>query len=108
MARLRSCCSEKVAKKSVVPKNEEQQLAIMAKALGHPIRLKILAILKKRKSCICGEIVDELPVAQATASQHLKVLKGAGFIRGTISGPKICYCPEPAAIAQLKKLVQTL
>lgn len=81
---------------------------MLAKALAHPIRLQILAMLKAKKSCICGEIVDELPLAQATVSQHLKVLKEAGFIRGTISGPKTCYCLEPLAIKQLKQLVKDL
>ncbi|PIR24756.1 MAG: ArsR family transcriptional regulator [Deltaproteobacteria bacterium CG_4_10_14_0_2_um_filter_43_8] len=82
--------------------------AAVAKALGHPLRLEIVAILKKSKTCICGDIVDQLPIAQATVSQHLKVLKKAGIIRGKISGPSTCYCLEPATIKQFKKQVQTL
>jgi ArsR family transcriptional regulator len=71
---------------------EESELARIAKALGHPIRVKILRILLQRKACLCGEIVAEVPVAQATVSQHLKVLKEAGLIQGEIDGPRVCYC----------------
>lgn len=70
----------------------EQGLANVAKALSHPARIAILHLLAKRNECICGEIVDELPLAQSTVSQHLKELKNAGLISGTIDGPKSCYC----------------
>ena len=68
------------------------QLADMAKCLSHPARIKILKILAEKDSCICGEIVEILPLAQATVSQHLIELKNAGLVKGTIDGTKSCYC----------------
>jgi ArsR family transcriptional regulator len=70
----------------------DQELAEFAKAIAHPARIAILKFLASKETCICGEIVDELPLAQSTVSQHLKELKKAGLIQGTISGPKSCYC----------------
>ncbi|NDA61093.1 MAG: ArsR family transcriptional regulator [Chitinophagia bacterium] len=67
-------------------------LAAFAKALAHPARVAILQILLKKKSCICGSIVDELPLSQSTVSQHLKELKAAGLIKGEIEGVSVCYC----------------
>jgi len=71
---------------------EQNKLALIAKALGHPARIAIVEHLLKVKSCICGAIVDELPLAQPTVSQHLKELKNAGIIKGSIEGNAICYC----------------
>jgi ArsR family transcriptional regulator len=85
--------------------SDEELLSIYTKALSHPARIKILNFLKKKKTCICGDIVNELPLAQATVSQHLKVLKNAGFIKGEISGPSICYCINPDTIKKFKKLI---
>ena len=70
----------------------EQDLAAFAKALSHPARIAILKVLAQRNECICGEIVELLPLAQSTVSQHLKELKTAGLITGTIDGPRSCYC----------------
>ena len=70
----------------------EQDLAAFAKALSHPARIGILPVLAQRNECICGEIVDILPLAQSTVSQHLKELKTAGLIDGSIDGPRSCYC----------------
>ncbi len=83
----------------------DEELATLAKALGHPARVQIMRLLVRREACICGDIVDELPLAQSTVSQHLKVLKGAGLIRGEIDGPRICYCVEPRTLRRLKALV---
>lgn len=63
-----------------------------AKALAHPARLAILQLLLKKQTCVCGDIVDELPLSQSTVSQHLKELKNIGLIKGTIDGVKVCYC----------------
>lgn len=71
---------------------KEQDLAAFAKALAHPARIAILKVLAQKNECICGEIVDVLPLAQSTVSQHLKELKNAGLIDGTIDGPRSCYC----------------
>ena len=86
----------------------DAELAEFAKALGHPARVQILRLLVRKNSCICGEIVDELPLAQSTVSQHLKVLKEAGLIRGEVDGPRTCYCVEPRAVRRLKALVGSL
>ena len=71
---------------------KEQDLAAFAKAMAHPARISILKVLAQRNECICGEIVELLPLAQSTVSQHLKELKNAGLINGTIDGPRSCYC----------------
>ena len=86
----------------------DEELALLAKALGHPARVQIMRLLVRREACICGDIVDELPLAQSTVSQHLKVLKEAGLIRGQIDGPRTCYCVEPRALRRLKALVGSL
>ena len=80
----------------------------MAKALGHPARVKIVRILIQKNACICGEIVEELPLAQSTVSQHLKVLKEAGLVRGEVDGPRVCYCIEPRSLRRLRALVGAL
>jgi DNA-binding transcriptional ArsR family regulator len=72
--------------------NEQNQLAAIAKALGHPARVAIMEHLASVNACVCGDIVDELPLAQPTVSQHVKELKNAGLIKGTIEGNAICYC----------------
>ena len=81
---------------------QEQQLAGLAKALAHPARIAILKVLAKQNECICGKIVDVLPLAQSTVSQHLKELKNAGLIDGTIDGPKSCYCINWKAFEKFK------
>lgn len=83
----------------------DEELASLAKALGHPVRVQILRLLTSRVSCVCGEIVDELPLAQSTVSQHLRVLKDAGLIRGEIDGPRTCYCLEPRGLRRLRVLI---
>src|SRR5215208_3120206 len=86
----------------------DEELAVLAKAVGHSARVQILRLLVRRESCICGDIVDELPLAQSTVSQHLKVLKDAGLIRGEIDGPRVCSCVEPRTLRRLKALVGSL
>lgn len=83
----------------------DDELAALGKALGHPARVQILRILVRKNACVCGDIVDELPLAQSTVSQHLKVLKDAGLIRGEVDGPRVCYCIEPRTLRRLKALV---
>ena len=87
---------------------EQNELAAMAKALGHPARIAILQFLIQRQSCICGDIVDELPLSQSTVSQHLMELKKVGLIQGSISGPRICYCIDPKAWLRLKRAMGNL
>jgi len=86
----------------------DEELATLAKAVGNPARVQILRLLVRREACICGDIVEELPLAQSTVSQHLKVLKDAGLIRGDIDGPRVCYCVEPRTLRRLKALIGSL
>ena len=86
----------------------DDELARLAKALGHSLRVRIVRLLAQRTTCVCGELVGELPVAQSTVSQHLKIMKQAGLIRGTIDGPRVCYCLEPDALKRLRELVNDL
>ncbi len=83
-------------------------LADYAKALSHPARIKILEYLINLNICSCGEIVDRLPLSQATVSQHLKELKRVGLILGEIEGPKVCYCVNKRAIEKAKNMFETL
>ncbi len=84
------------------------QLAQLAWALAHPARVRIVRLLISRQTCVCGEIVDNLPLAQSTVSQHLKILKESGLIEGEVDGPKVCYCINPQKLQELKTLVTTL
>lgn len=90
--------------KNIDYKEDEILLARYAKALGHPARIAILNFLAGADACFCGEIVDELPIAQATVSQHLKELKDAGLIQGSIQPPKVRYCIDPENWKKAKKL----
>lgn len=80
---------------------KEQDLAAFAKAMSHPARIAILKVLAQKNTCICGDIVEELPLAQSTVSQHLKELKNTGLIDGTIDGPRSCYCINWKAFEKL-------
>ena len=82
--------------------NRQNELATLAKAIGHPARVAIIDYLVKVDSCICGDIVNELPLAQPTVSQHLKELKNAGIIKGNIEGNSICYCIDEKVFAKLQ------
>ncbi|MBW3631304.1 MAG: metalloregulator ArsR/SmtB family transcription factor [Gemmatimonadetes bacterium] len=86
----------------------EEEIAALAKALGHPVRVQILRILLEREECLCGEIVDELPLAQSTVSQHLKVLREAGLIHGEIDGRRTCYCVSEERLERLEALLGSL
>lgn len=81
--------------KSEIFTDKQNKLAGMMKALGHPARIAIIQYLVKAQACICGDLVEELGLAQATISQHLKELKNAGLIQGTIEGTSVCYCINP-------------
>jgi len=83
--------------KSEIFTEEQNRLATMMKALAHPARIAILQQIISANACICGELVEELGLAQATISQHLKELKNAGIIQGTVEGVTVCYCIEPVA-----------
>lgn len=80
----------------------QNRLAKYLKVLGHPARIAILDVLLKRQACVCGDIVNELPLSQSTVSQHLKELKEAGLIKGEIEGVRICYCIDEKAWLQMR------
>lgn len=83
----------------------EQEVAVLAKALGHPARVRIMRLLLARDVCYCAQLVDELSLAQATVSQHLKVLKDAGLIVGEIEGLRTCYCASRERLTELHELL---
>ena len=83
--------------------DKQNSIAILLKAIGHPARVTILEYLNKVDTCICGDIVNELPLAQPTISQHLKELKNAGLIKGNIEGNAICYCIDEKAIKKISQ-----
>ena len=87
---------------------EDVWLADIAKALSHPARIRILKIITDMNVCMCGDIVEKLPLAQATVSQHLKELKRVGLINGEIEGPKVCYCINQKALNKAKKSLDKL
>lgn len=84
------------------------KLAALAWAIAHPARVKILRLLLSRQACVCGEIVEEMPLAQSTVSQHLKILKESGLVQGEVDGPKVCYCINPEKLVELKALIFAL
>lgn len=89
--------------KTAIFTEEQNRLAVLLKALAHPARIAILQQIMASNTCICGELVDELGLAQATISQHLKELKNAGLIQGTIEGVSVCYCIHPENWELLKE-----
>lgn len=85
---------------------EQNQLAEVFKALGHPARIAIIEYILKSNSCICNDLVDVLPLSQATISQHLKELKTAGIIKGSIEGKSVCYCIDETTIEKVKAILE--
>jgi DNA-binding transcriptional ArsR family regulator len=100
------CCPSPEPLDSALDRNEE--IARLAKALGHPARVQIIRFLLGREECMAGAIADELPLAQSTVSQHLKVLREAGLINGEVDGARICYCADSARIERLGDLLSGL
>lgn len=91
--------------KSEIFSEEQNQIAAMAKVLGHPARISILQHLFKSDSCICGDLVDKIGLAQPTISQHLKELKNAGLIKGNVEGTSVCYCIHKENWHTMKKML---
>ena len=87
---------------------DSEAFAAICKALSHPIRVQIVDYLKRIDKCLCGEIVELLPLAQSTVSQHLKSLKEAGLIKGEVDGPKTCYCLDKKMLNRFTKMVESL
>lgn len=101
-------CAATMEKLSLPDVEWAEDLAKLTWALAHPARVRIVRLLLSRKSCVCGEIVEVMPLAQSTVSQHLKILKETGLVQGEIDGPRVCYCIHKAALAKLKKLIASL
>jgi DNA-binding transcriptional ArsR family regulator len=87
---------------------DKERFALICKALSHPARIHILEYLKEADRCICGKIVEVLPLAQSTVSQHLKCLKEAGLVIGEVDGPRTCYCLDKGILKRFKKMVAAL
>ena len=88
--------------------DKQNEIATLAKALGHPARVAIIDYLLKMDACICGDIVNELPLAQPTVSQHLKELKNAGLIKGSVEGNAICYCIDENGFEKFKSFFKNI
>lgn len=101
-------CCEAQEFEAVLPPPDDDTLARMAKALAHPARLAILRLLSARETCVTGDIVAELPLAQSTVSEHLRILREAGLIQGEIEGPRTRYCTNASGLAALKAGVAAL
>ena len=86
----------------------DAELAIVAKALGHPVRVQILRTLFEQRACLCGELAAALPLAQSTVSEHLRILREAGLVQGEIDGPRVCYCARPDRLLRFIELAQGL
>lgn len=93
---------------SVDNQKETELFAELCKALGHPARVMIINYLKRIDRCLCGDIVEMLPLAQSTVSQHLKCLKEAGLIKGEVEGPKTCYCLDRTMLKKFTRMAGTL
>ena len=108
---VESACDTRDAELDLRPVEGDEadaELAALTKAIAHPVRVQIVRFLARQKACICGELVEMIPLAQSTVSQHLKVLKDAGLINGTIDGPRTNYCINPKCLRRLKVLMAGL
>lgn len=94
--------------KALEQTRDEARAVRMLRALANPVRYRIVQILAARSACVCGELVGELPLAQSTVSEHLKVLKDAGIVRGVVEGPNLCYCLDPEALRFLSGVLGAL
>jgi ArsR family transcriptional regulator len=101
-------CCVPTAVDSLVPPPDDDTLAAMAKAVAHPARLAILQLLTHRETCATGDVVAELPLAQSTVSEHLRILREAGLIQGEIEGPRTRYCVNATGLAILKAGINAL
>lgn len=106
------CCSPAQALQSSRPTEvspqQTERFAAYCKALGHPTRVQIVRLLMTVETCVCGDIVEKLPLAQSTVSQHLKILKDTGLIKGDIDGPRTCYALDHEALAEFRGLSDVL
>lgn len=102
---LPQCCPPN---EKTITEMDASRLAAICKALAHPARIAIVTHLRTLNQCVCGELVDALPLAQSTVSQHLKILKKAGVVKGEIEGPCTCYCINPEVLEEFKDLIHRI
>lgn len=102
---LSTCCPSGSPER---PPIDFHRFSSICKALAHPARVHIVAYLKQINRCLCGQIVDTLPLSQSTVSQHLKILKASGLVIGEVEGPRTCYCLDPKVLAEFKALIERL
>lgn len=100
-----SCKPEEVTQ---IGGGAEETMSSLCKALAHPARVRLLSILIERGECVSGDLADEMPLAQSTVSEHLRILKEAGLVQGTIDGPRRCYCVNIGTLKLFKKLIAQL
>ena len=106
----RDCCPADAGLQAVrlTEPEAEQRLADLCRALGHSARIRILRVLLEKDVCVAGELAGQVDLAPSTVSQHLKILKEAGLIKGEVDGPRRCYCADKSIVAQLRSLVRAL
>jgi DNA-binding transcriptional ArsR family regulator len=106
---MKAACAPAITAADIeLDSDSDEALATLAKAIAHPVRVQIVRTLARMDGCVCGDLVDQISLAQSTVSQHLKVLKDAGLVRGTIDGPRVCYCIDPEGLRRLRVLVAGL
>lgn len=107
-----ACCppdsASEAAREPLDTPEADAELAAFAKALSHPVRVRIVRMLAKKEARMCSHIVDELPLAQSTVSEHLRILRGVGLVRANETGPRVAYCIVPSALKRLKALLGTI
>src|SRR5687768_18371849 len=86
----------------------DEELAVFAKAIAHPVRVRIMRMLARKEARMCSHIVDELPLAQSTVSEHLRILRSAGLVQANENGPRVSYCIVPSALTRLKALLAAM
>lgn len=109
-SRVSDCCDVSETASSREWPDDDHELAVLAKALSHPARVQIVRYLlaQEEGTCICGDICEQVPLAQSTVSQHLQMLKRAGVIHGHVDGPRICYCVDRGRLTRLRQLLVEL
>ncbi len=108
MERVKLVRKREATRATRIPNKADEDISALAWGLAHPARVAIMRLLLERGGCICGDIVSALPLAQATVSQHLKVLKETDWVSGEIEGPRVSYCPTAGAATRLEQLLQSL
>ena len=103
-----ACCEPGVSPVAQADLLDDEALAAVAKALGHPARVRIVRLLAERQTCVTGDLLAELPLAQSTISEHLRILRQAGLVQGEIEGPRTSYCLNRAGLAALQATVSSL